>query len=69
MKASFGIVASYLAASAAAYPQVLGALSSSDMTALKGFGEQAKQAAANPQAAAENPGTLLSLPIALREMY
>lgn len=56
MKISFGITASLLAASAAAYPQVLDALPSADISKLQGWGEQAKQAAANPQAAAANPG-------------
>lgn len=61
MKASFGIVTSLLAASAAAYPQVLDALSPSDMSILKDYGNQAQQAAANPQAAAASPGTLICL--------
>lgn len=60
MKASFGIVASYLAASVAAYPQVLNALSSSDMGALQGFQDEAVQAASSRQTAAADPGMLPS---------
>lgn len=63
MKASFGTVASLLAASAAAYPQVLQSLSSSDQSALRSYGEQAAQAAANPQAVKTNPGMSRSAPL------